>query len=175
MDPSGNPESPANAPLDAALKDAVSLFESLHIPYALIGGIAAMLYGRLRATEDVDFVCAADHPQILATNPQVMQAHHFDPACTWKLYHASGVEIDIWKDQYSDDIVARAQLLPFAGKTLRVADPHDLIAMKLRANRVQDDYDISQILSHTTIDEARLQSLVTKSEFAHYQSIKART
>jgi hypothetical protein len=175
MDASGMSRTPADARLDSALQDAVALFDELHISYALIGGIAAMLYGRLRATEDVDFVSVADHQQILAANPAVMQAHRFDPNCTWKLYHQSGVEIDIWKDHHSDEIVARAQSIPFAGKTVRVAEPHDLIAMKLRANRIQDDYDISEILKHTAIDENRLQPLVTPAQLAHYHSIKARS
>jgi hypothetical protein len=56
----------------------------------------------------------------------------------------------------------------------RVADPHDLIAMKLRAHRLQDDYDIGEILKHHPIDETRLASLVTESELTHYHSIKLR-
>src|SRR5512135_1295741 len=72
--------------LTQPLEDAVDLFESLRIPYALVGGIAAMVYGRARFTEDVDFVLAAKHETVLAAKPEVMRAHHFDPKCTWKLY-----------------------------------------------------------------------------------------
>src|SRR4051812_19588675 len=81
----------------APLLDAVSLFEELGIGYALIGGLAAMHYGRSRFTEDVDFVAAADHEAKLAANGEAMRRLHFDPGSTWKLYHESGVEIDIWK------------------------------------------------------------------------------
>jgi hypothetical protein len=55
-----------------------------------------------------------------------------------------------------------------------VIEAHDLIAMKLRARRLKDDYDISQILAHTSIDEARLAALVSSDELLHLQSIKAR-
>src|SRR4051812_33237385 len=76
----------------APLLDAVALFEELGIGYALIGGLAAMHYGRSRFTEDVDFVATADHEQRLVENAEVMRRHRFDPNCTWKLYHESGVE-----------------------------------------------------------------------------------
>jgi len=166
---------PLDASLIAPLHDAVSLFSALHIPYALVGGIAAMLYGRLRATEDVDFVASATHQEVLRANPQAMREFHFDPGCTWKLYHDSGVEIDIWKDEYSQDIAARANTVPFDGQDVRLADVHDLLAMKLRAARFQDDYDVSEILQHASINESLLQQHVTPEQFRRFLDIKRRT
>src|SRR5687768_7064405 len=87
-------------PYAGPLLDAVGLFERLGIPYALVGGVAAMYYGRARFTEDLDFVAATGHMNVLAASPDVMREFHFDPACTWKLYHDSGLEIDIWKDEH---------------------------------------------------------------------------
>jgi hypothetical protein len=162
-------------PLLAPLQDAVALFNQLHIPYAMVGGIAAMVYGRSRFTEDVDFVAAAAHERILAENPQAMRARRFDPTSTWKLYHDSGVEIDIWKDENSDAIAARAREIELEGQTVRIADVHDLVAMKLRAGRLQDDYDVSEILRGTPIDEALLRTRITPEQFSHFESIKART
>ena len=156
------------------LVDAVELFTRLNIPYALVGGIAAMVYGRSRFTEDVDFVAASNHEAVLAANPDAMRACRFDPSSTWKLYHASGVSLDIWKDQHSDQIVARARESRIAGRTLRIADVHDLIAMKLRAGRFQDDYDISEILRQTPLDDHMLQSLITPEEFARFRTIRER-
>jgi hypothetical protein len=170
-----DPSSAVPTTLAAPLIDAVELFTRLNIPYALVGGIAAMIYGRARPTDDVDFVAATAHRDILAANPDVMRACHFDPSSTWKLYHDSGVKIDIWKDEHSDQIAARATTVQMGNQSVRVADPHDLIAMKLRANRIQDDYDVSQILKHRTIDEGRLQSLVTPAELAHFRAIQARS
>ena len=51
---------------------------------------------------------------------------------------------------------------------------HDLIAMKLRANRPQDDYDISEIIKKTPLDEALLMQRVTPEQFARFQAIKTR-
>ncbi len=167
-------ESLINPGLRQPLRDAIGLFTSLQIPYAMVGGVAAMVYGRARFTDDVDFVAASTHEKILAANPDAMRARHFDPASTWKLYHDSGVEIDIWKDEFSDDIAA-ATTFQFGEQTIRIAEVHDLIAMKLRADRPQDDYDISEIIKETPVDEAILTSRVTVEQFDHFQNIKKRT
>jgi len=169
----GKPES--WVPYAQPLLDAVSLFEELNIGYALIGGIAAMYYGRARFTEDVDFVAIAGHVDIFAAHPTVIEKHHFDPTCTFKLYHQSGVQIDLWKDEHANEIIQNAKEAELAGRKIHIADPHDLIAMKLRARRLKDDYDISQILLATPIDEARLQSLITPEQFAQFIEIKKRS
>jgi len=166
---------PPEAPHAQALLDAVALFDELGIGYALVGGVAAMYYGRARFTEDVDFVAAAGHAEVLAAHPAAMQSHGFDPACTWKLHHASGTEIDLWKDERADEIVARARAAALAGRSVRIADPHDLIAMKLRSGRLQDDYDISEVLCGTAITDGTVQALVEREQFAHYLDIKRRT
>ena len=156
------------------LRDALALFSRLNIDYALVGGTAAMFYGYHCATVDINFILSANHQNVFAANPAAMHAHHFDRSSTWKLYHDSGIEIDLWKDDHSDEIAARAKTIQFADLSVRIADPHDLVAMKLRAHRLQDDYDISEILKHTPIDESLLQSRITPDQFAHFQSIKAR-
>ena len=158
-----------------AFLDAVALFESLDIRYALVGGVAAMHYGRSRHTEDVDFVAASGHADVLEANPDVMADHHFAPDCSWKLYHDSGTAIDLWKDRHSDAIVARALTAHLAGRDVRVADPHDLIAMKLRADRPQDDYDVAEVAAHNRIDDDRIGRLVTPEEYDRYLAIKRRS
>jgi len=46
--------------LQESLTDVCGLLSQRHIRFALVGGIAASLRGRLRATEDVDFVLLTD-------------------------------------------------------------------------------------------------------------------
>lgn len=163
-----------NVPYSGPLLDVVALFDELGIHYALIGGVAAMYYGRSRFTEDVDFVAAEGYQDILQANAEAMRSHHFDPSCTWKLYHDSGVDVDIWKDEFTDQIVARAHNVEMAGRRVRIADAHDLIAMKLRAGRIQDDYDVSEILKGTAINDATVQASVTPEQYQHYLAVKAR-
>ena len=162
-------------PYAQPLLDAVALFEELGIGYALVGGIAAMYYGRSRFTEDVDFVAVTGHMDIFATHPAEMEKYHFDPTCTYKLYHQSGVQVDLWKDELADRIVANSHPIELAGRKIQMVNLLDLISMKLRARRLKDDYDISQIIQTNEIDEERLQSLVKPDEFAWFLEIKKRT
>jgi hypothetical protein len=172
----GQPDdAPEIGALADPLKAIVNLFDTLRIPYALVGGIAAMVYGRPRFTEDIDLVASSSHEQILQANGAAMSAHGFDPSSTWKLYHTSGVEIDIWKDQYADDIANRAKSMQFFHQQVRIAEVNDLVAMKLRAGRLQDDYDISEIIKRTAVDEEIIRGRTTPEQFSHLQTIKART
>jgi len=165
-------ESPGKeVPYVQPLLDAVGLFEELGIGYALIGGVAAMYYGRARFTEEL---ALSGHMEVLAGHPEAMRNHHFDPTCTYKLYHDGGVEVDLWKDEHSDEIVARAVEVELAGRKVRIAEVHDLIAMKLRAGRMQDDYDISEIVRELPVNDAIVQSRVNATEFARFQEIRER-
>src|SRR5580700_1106261 len=103
-------------PYAQPLIDAVLLFEELGIGYALVGGIAAMYYGRARFTEDVDFVAVTGHMAVFAAHPAEMEKHHFDPTCTYKLYHQSGVHVDLWKDEHADQIVTSSHAVELAGR-----------------------------------------------------------
>jgi len=163
-----------DADLAAALQDAVSLFRELKIGYALIGGLAAMVHGRSRYTEDVDFVADPGHEKTLADHPDAMKRLGFDPSCTWKLYHQSGVTIDLWKDHHAAGIITRAVRRKLGQRFAKVAEPHDLIAMKLRADRPQDDYDIAQIIEAQDLDANRLKKLVTAAQMRRYRTLEKR-
>ena len=156
------------------LLDAVGLFEESGVGYALVDGIAAMYYGRSRCTEDVDFVAVTGHMELFAAHPAEMEKYHFDPTCTYKLYHQSGVQVDLWKDQHADRIVANAHAVELAGRSVQMVDLLDLIAMKLRARRLKDDCDISQIVQTNTVDEDQLRAMVTAEEFEWFSGIKKR-
>jgi hypothetical protein len=62
-----------------------------------------------------------------------------------------------------------------AGRPIRMIEPHDLIAIKLRAGRLKDDYDISEILRANAVDEQRLLQLIDPAHAAHFQQIKSRS
>lgn len=156
------------------LLDAVAMFEELGIGYALIGGVAAMIYGRQRPTKDIDFVAVTGHDHRLQQHADAMRRHHFDPSCTRNLYHGSGVEIDLWKDEHADGIVSRAGRVELMGRQVRIADPHDLVAMKLRADRPVDDYDISEMLRHMPLDESTIASRVTNEQLERFRAIRSR-
>jgi hypothetical protein len=169
-----NKRSESWVPYAQPLLDAVALFDELHIGYALIGGIAAMYYGRARFTEDVDFVAVTGHMEVFAAHPAELEKHHFASDCVHKLYHKSGIQVDLWKDEHADDIVRNALVIELAGRPVRMIEPHDLIAMKLRAARLKDDYDVAEILSNTPIDLARLSAMLTAEQIEHLDKIRRR-
>jgi hypothetical protein len=69
MQPRPDPAMPYARPLP----DTIDLFDQLGIAYALIGGIAALYWGRPRFTEDLDLVAAAGHEELLAGHPAEME------------------------------------------------------------------------------------------------------
>jgi hypothetical protein len=51
--------------LSETLRDFVQLFDGLHLPYAVMGGIAVRVYGIPRPTYDVDCVLPARTHELL--------------------------------------------------------------------------------------------------------------
>lgn len=84
------------------------------------------------------------------------------------------MEIDIWKDEFSDAIVQRAIKTELGGRDVQIIEVHDLIAMKLRAGRLQDDYDIFEALKAGKIHDEIVRERVAEEQFQHYLQIKSR-
>jgi predicted nucleotidyltransferase len=168
-------ESPPPQALNQALLDAVALFEYIGMRYALVGGIAAMYYGRARFTDDLDFVPDVLYEDELKRHLEQLERFHFDPTCTFKLYHESGVEVDLLYDQFADGILERAQEVELAGRKVRIAEPNDLVAMKLRAGRPQDDYDISEMIKAGVVRDELIQPRVTAEEFDRLHQLRVRS
>ncbi|MEM1099338.1 MAG: hypothetical protein AAGH92_11185 [Planctomycetota bacterium] len=80
----------------------------------------------------------------------------------------------MWNDKHAAGIVDRAVRRKLGDRFVKVAEPHDLIAMKLRADRPQDDYDIAEILKAQAIEETKLAALTTATQFRRFQKIARR-
>ncbi len=61
-----------------------------------------------------------------------------------------------------------------AGRSIRMIELHDLLAMKLRAGRLKDDYDISQIVFANGLDEQKLAKMVSADQMSHFDEVKRR-
>ena len=67
-----------NDPLKTTLADVVDLLHSEGIRYALVGGLAASLRGRTRATADVDMVIGVDVVRAVALAAK-LEGGNFQP------------------------------------------------------------------------------------------------
>lgn len=147
--------------LRKALEDAIDLLEEAGVAYALIGGLAASLRGIIRVTEDVDVVLACDVDEALSVlgsvsssdgpftpflkDPEeVVRAAYLLPL----MHQPTGVKVDlsVGLSGFERSAVDEADDVDLKGRTVRVAQPHHLIVMKLLADRPQDVQDIEGLI-----------------------------
>ncbi len=150
----------ADEPFQVAIADMVACLEKQHFRFALVGGLAASIRGRIRVTEDVDFIvqCSVDQALELLAR---LDAQVFEPlfpeveevirrSCILPLRHkGTGIPFDlaIGVSGFEQQIVQRATLEQTGSLKLLVATAEDLILMKLLAGRSQDNQDINGILA----------------------------
>lgn len=155
-------------PLAAELIRSVELlsqtFENRCIRYALVGGLATMLRGRPRFTQDVD---------VLLEVPQIALPSLLDDltACGFTLdlatvvrefvrenltsFRYGSVRIDWLKPVlplYTRTLADASELTWTAGHRLRVATAEGLILTKMVAFRDQDQADIATLLAANRAD-----------------------
>ena len=139
--------------------------------YVVVGGLATVLHGYARLTVDVDLVVdlAPDRARTtidtlvtLGFRARVpVDARDFaDPAVRRRWIDEKGMQVFSLVDQDNpmrvidlfveapldfEALWSRAEIMPLAGTTVRVASLDDLIAMKRQAGRPRDLDDIAQL------------------------------
>jgi hypothetical protein len=155
-------------PVDSVqvVESLAEAFDARSIRYALIGGLAFVLRGRLVYTQDVDFLLEV--PQIVLPglfDELVERGFTLDPATVIKQFvreHSTSfsfgnVRIDWLKpilSLYSRTLTDAGALEWTEGHTVRVATAEGLILTKMVAFRPQDQIDIETLLTanRDTID-----------------------
>jgi hypothetical protein len=150
--------------LTKAIEDFVSVFESLSIPYALMGGIAVRVYGIPRATYDVDFTAAIPRDRlpdvfqkVQALGYSVPEAYVGGwvnqvggmPLVKFRLFlDGRGVDVDVFlaESDYQDALLGRRRFTALNGIQAWLVSPEDLILLKLIANRPRDRADVGDVL-----------------------------
>ena len=148
------------------------LLESARIPHGLIGGWAAAVWGRVRATRDVDWLAAVPvsrKTEILALlsafgEPDWREAGEDDPVSGLirivpTAEHGAVTDILLARSGEDRDALERCMTVAIAGGTeIPTVRPEDIIAMKLQAGGGLDYEDAKAILltQAATIDEALL-------------------
>ncbi|MEX2176305.1 MAG: nucleotidyl transferase AbiEii/AbiGii toxin family protein [Pirellulaceae bacterium] len=167
----------------SALRRAWTALESLHVPIALVGGLAMGAWKRPRFTKDVDLLIAIGEPrsrealQLLTAagfrcdrpKPVVRVAEnrfiqlHYDPP---------GAMLDVQLDlllattSFHEQALARRKTLPESelGFEVAVVSCEDLIILKLIAGRILDRVDVGELLkaNRDSLDQSYLTGWVQK-------------
>lgn len=169
---------PPLAPLEAALSDLVAWLRAEGVKGLIIGGVAASLLGRPRATGDIDalvwlaeeswagFLEAARRHGL---EPRIADAHAFARRSrVLLLRHApTGIDADVAFGAlpFEAQAIDRGVYHRLGALTIPLPRPEDLVIMKAVAHRPRDAADIEGILAaHPALDRAEVRRRV--AEFA---------
>ena len=144
-------------PLDRAIHAIAQVLDSLHIDYAVVGGIANAVWGEPRATLDVDVTVSVENAKLdeaiasiveRFTSP-VSDARSFvQQTRVLPLDTADGVRIDVIFAllPFELDAIRRARKVPIAGRVVAIVTPEDLVIMKIISERPRDLADAEAIV-----------------------------
>jgi predicted nucleotidyltransferase len=126
--------------VEEILAQASDTLDRVGIPYLVIGGVASSVYGRPRTTDDLDFLVDPEQalPALQALGAAGFTTEETNPHWIYKAVR-DGTTIDLMfrvhGDIYLDEeMLQRARQVEFAGYTVRVASPEDVIAIKAVAH-----------------------------------------
>lgn len=156
------------------LRDLVGWLNAARVEGIVIGGVAASILGRPRATHDVDaLVLANDARDLLRTAvmhgfaARVADATDFAAKSRVLLlrHEATGIHVDVTMAglPFEEEVIRRAQAQPVRGvpAPIPLPTPEDLVILKAVAHRPRDLADIEGILDlHPGIDKARVRKWV---------------
>lgn len=140
--------------------EAVEVLEKRKLRYAVVGGIAVAIYGGVRSTTDADFLL---HPDDVAQAVDGMKEKGFLETSDAWMFRASGLTLRrVWRlrpgkddasvidflygtDSRHLEILEKAETMPWARGTVRVARKEDIVWMKSLARRHKDLADIERL------------------------------
>jgi predicted nucleotidyltransferase len=142
-----------------ALAALTGWLDEARVPAMIIGGVAASILGRPRATRDIDALAlapearwatllasAADHGMV----PRVADSLDFMRRTRVLLlrHEESGVDIDVifGRLSFEEEAISRAEWHDLGGVRARLPQVEDLLIMKAVAQRPQDLRDIEGLL-----------------------------
>jgi len=157
-------------PLLSVLQDLIAWLTVQQIPGIVIGGVAASILGRPRATRDVDAVILLDQNgwkefleagERFGFKPRYPDSLHFAKQARVLLvrHETSGIDADISLGllPFEQEAIARAQSIDVSGIRIPLPTPEDLIIMKAVANRARDVADIEGLLdAHPKLNLRRI-------------------
>jgi len=161
--------------LTESLIEIAGLFDSLAVPYVVMGGFAVRIHGIPRPTHDVDFTCGLerdDLPRFFAaainagyTVPEQYLRGWVDQVAGMSLVkirlylEEQGIDVDIFlaECKFQKSILARRLTETLDGHAITFVTAEDLILLKLIASRPRDLVDVQDVLfTQGQLDETYL-------------------
>ena len=143
------------------LDQALDALNQAEIPFLLIGGIGSAVYGRDQGTRDIDVFV---RPETVGKVLDVLGERGFETKEVFERWLSkaikNGVVVDVifrcCRDiLLGDQMLERAEVMPFRGRMVRIAPPEDLVVMKACAMSEDTSrywYDAVSIIAHTELD-----------------------
>ena len=166
------------APLVAALRGLVGWLEEAGVPGLVIGGVAASIVGRPRATRDVDALVWVDRSALdsfvaigneYGFRPRVPDAVEFarESNVLLLVHEESTIEVDVAIGglPFEREAIEHGHHTTLGDFAIPIPRPEDLVVMKAIAHRPRDTADIEAILAaQPNLDRERVRTIVR--EFA---------
>jgi predicted nucleotidyltransferase len=159
--------------LEDALRSVVLVLQEQGLPYMLIGGMANLVWGEARTTQDIDITIQVDPAALSDTVmklSQVFQALPENPLTFVKrtrvlpVVTTNGIRADLIFAElpYQEEAIRRARSVILGDTEVRVCSPEDLIIHKIISERAKDLDDVKGIIrvQGTRLDRTYLDPLV---------------
>jgi predicted nucleotidyltransferase len=156
--------------LREVLTPVLRVLETLHIPYAVIGGYAVAAWGQIRATRDIDLVCESSDLDRLKTAlaEASLRFEHRRGDSEDPIGHVIRVEVPVNDGVEEIDIIAeirdapagivrRSRRVALEGLNLQIAAPEDMLLLKVLAGSPLDLEDARSILHANDLQMKDLQ------------------
>lgn len=168
-------EPAALLPLVAALEALIGWLADSQVPGIIIGGVAASLLGRPRATRDVDAVIWLDDERRLPSLVEAARGRGLSPRIDDALgfalqsrvvllrHDASTIDLDIALGglPFEKEAIDQAVTVSLGALRVPLPRPEDLIIMKAVAHRPRDMADIEAIIAATgSLDVDRIRGWI---------------
>jgi hypothetical protein len=159
--------------LEDALRSMVLVLEEQGLPYMLIGGMANLVWGEARTTQDIDItvqVVPAALPGAITRLTRFFRALPENPTAfveqtrVLPVVTANGIRADIIFAElpYQEEAILRARPITLGNTVVQVCSPEDLIIHKIISERPKDLDDVKGVIrtQGSRLDRAYMDPLV---------------
>lgn len=145
------------AGIEAAAAELAAFLDEHQVAYMVIGGLATLVWGEPRLTEDVDITVAVEPERLPPMLDALEKRFNLLPANPKRFLEetkvlpirtASGIRVDLILAAlpYEHEALRRAVEVELGGRRVRVVCPEDLVIYKLVSRRPRDREDVAGVI-----------------------------